>query len=585
MPLYPTLLRGLTLLTCGVWLSACGPPSASVPPASQPPPSAVSGMTPLPVRPLDAEPTVPEGAAPPPRAVTALTTVDPQERARLKVVFLSGTDEGGEGVLSRVFVDQGYSVYDYATVAAFQRQRAPRLSQGETRAAQQVGARLGADIVIRSVAQRHTQEKTYPGLDHLRLTIGAAEVRATAVAVASGRVLADVTAQGRAPNDLTGAKALTKAAEQAATQLIERLDHFLCCDSETYRLVVFNILPDRAQELQGLLRTQVAGVQQLQRKRFVNNTLTLDVALAKEQGVAFQQSLGTQLSAGPFRPLQLLQRDRRTMYWNDRTEVPQASDPVGPYRSGYGKSWAVVIGINQYQHWQPLRYAVNDATAVQRRLTRLGFDEVLIFPRFDREATKKELLRLLGDELYRQTSEEDRVFIFFAGHGETQSLPNQRQFGYIIPVEADPQDLYSSAVPMKSLEEIGERLRAKHIFYVIDACFSGLLLQNTRGLARVLGKQAVSPLTLTTLPVRQVLTAGHAGERVVEVGGHGIFTEIFLQGLEGAANTNGDDYITASELYDFVKRRVEQESGNTQHPQFGQFGAGMGEFVFRRPRN
>jgi len=89
-------------------------------------------------------------------------------------------------------------------------------------------------------------------------------------------------------------------------------------------------------------------------------------------------------------------------------------------------------------------------------------------------------------------------------------------------------------------------------------------------------------LELTTVPVRQVLTAGTAGERVVELKGHGLFTKSLLAGLEGGADLNGDGYITASELYQFVAPRVMEASRNMQNPIFGRLGFGQGEFMFVR---
>jgi hypothetical protein len=39
----------------------------------------------------------------------------------------------------------------------------------------------------------------------------------------------------------------------------------------------------------------------------------------------------------------------------------------------YANSWAVVIGMYQYEKWTPLQYAVNDAKAVRDKLITLGF--------------------------------------------------------------------------------------------------------------------------------------------------------------------------------------------------------------------
>jgi uncharacterized caspase-like protein len=77
-----------------------------------------------------------------------------------------------------------------------------------------------------------------------------------------------------------------------------------------------------------------------------------------------------------------------------------------------------------------------------------------------------------------------------------------------------------------------------------------------------------------------VLTAGSEGEQVVEFDGHGLFTKVLLNGLQGEADLNRDNRITASELYQFINPRVLENSHNTQNPVFGRIGLGRGEFVF-----
>ncbi len=45
----------------------------------------------------------------------------------------------------------------------------------------------------------------------------------------------------------------------------------------------------------------------------------------------------------------------------------------------YEHKIAVVIGINKYNPWPGLEYAVNDAKAVRESLERMGYDKVILF--------------------------------------------------------------------------------------------------------------------------------------------------------------------------------------------------------------
>ena len=90
----------------------------------------------------------------------------------------------------------------------------------------------------------------------------------------------------------------------------------------------------------------------------------------------------------------------------------------------YADSWAVIIGINDYQHERvpKLRYAVNDTLSVEAALLAQGFRRDRITVLTDRQATKARIEEALGDRLRQQAGREDRVLVFFAGHGMTVKL-------------------------------------------------------------------------------------------------------------------------------------------------------------------
>ncbi|HSX81055.1 MAG TPA: caspase family protein, partial [Candidatus Saccharimonadia bacterium] len=68
---------------------------------------------------------------------------------------------------------------------------------------------------------------------------------------------------------------------------------------------------------------------------------------------------------------------------------PSASSLTPTYGRGYGKSWAVVIGINEYQKWPKLKHAVNDAKSMGDVLHKIGFDEIIML--LDGEATQQNI--------------------------------------------------------------------------------------------------------------------------------------------------------------------------------------------------
>ena len=304
----------------------------------------------------------------------------------------------------------------------------------------------------------------------------------------------------------------------------------------------------------------------------------------------------------------------------------------------YQKSWAVVIGINEYADFPSLEYAVNDARAISTRFQRMGFEVISVL---NEEATKKNILHILQDQLPQQVGKEDRLVVFYAGHGAAGQDSEGVEVGFIIPTDAksmvdgrrleiiggriefDEYETFADRANFLSVDEIrniSDVVPAKHVFYILDGCYSGFLdpavyarsrpsraseapgarsSEGARGLvidAPPSSEVPKSPGTatsqsssisdylsvLTSRETVQVLSAGSSGEQVYEKSGHGIFTYYLLRALDGVADLNNDCVVRASELGVFLKQIVPEASGFSQTPLFNRI-SGEGEFIFIPP--
>jgi peptidoglycan/xylan/chitin deacetylase (PgdA/CDA1 family)/uncharacterized caspase-like protein len=251
--------------------------------------------------------------------------------------------------------------------------------------------------------------------------------------------------------------------------------------------------------------------------------------------------------------------------------------------TGYANSWAILVGIDDYKKWPRLQYAVRDAEGVGQVLVqKFGFAPERVITLKNEQATRAGILGAFHDLLERGKNvgglqPNDRVFMFFAGHGATRKLSSGRDLGYIVPYDADPDKLATDAIPMTEIQNIAESLPAKHELFVMDACYSGLGL--TRG-----GANASFLRENGRRLGRQMLTAGGTDQLVSDGGpnGHSVFTWTLLQGLGGKADLNGDGLITATELAAYVAPAVSSVSQQT--PAFGSLpGSEGGDFVFELP--
>ena len=247
----------------------------------------------------------------------------------------------------------------------------------------------------------------------------------------------------------------------------------------------------------------------------------------------------------------------------------------------YDNSWALIIGIDKYQNVQKLNYAVDDAESIKEILEdsfHFPSDNISIL--INEEVTKQNILRSFS-EITKNAKSNDRVLVFFAGHGDTMDLPGGGEKGYLIPVEGDAEELYLTSIPMEELKEIALMSEAKHMLYLIDACYGGIAAVGSRGLEPQKTPDFINKVT--KFQSRQVITAGGRGEKVIEKPewGHSAFTLNLIRGLkDGAADYNADRYITANELGMFLSDKVSTDSGNQQTPQYGRMTSQEGEFIF-----
>lgn len=269
----------------------------------------------------------------------------------------------------------------------------------------------------------------------------------------------------------------------------------------------------------------------------------------------------------------------------DKSSIKSSKDKVidkpSPVKSQlYGNSWALVVGVNKYQYWPQLSYAVNDAKGVAEVLRKqYGFKSENIFELYNEDATREKIAEFLSDTLAdpSRVKPNDRVFIFYAGHGMTRTLPSGRNLGYIIPVNAELNKFSSNSISMTHLQDFSDMIPAKHVYFVMDSCYSGIALTRGGGLSG--GSKYLNEIS--SRRARQILTAGGADQEVADGGpqGHSIFTWSLLQGLRGDADLDKNRIITASELGAFIAPKVSEISQQT--PVFGNLvGSEGGDFLF-----
>lgn len=194
---------------------------------------------------------------------------------------------------------------------------------------------------------------------------------------------------------------------------------------------------------------------------------------------------------------------------------------------------ALVIGIDNYPY-DPLEGCVNDAVCVASLLKKNGdespnFDVRLITNPSDRQDITT--TRRLIDELFETHS--DVALFYYAGHGLLKSTG-----GYIITSDFKT---HNEEIPMSEILGLAINSRARSKIIILDCCHAGSFAESN------LGNSSISNLCdeLT------VITASRDIESADEIGGHGVFTSLLIDALQGgAADIRG--HITAGSIYAYI---------------------------------
>lgn len=222
-------------------------------------------------------------------------------------------------------------------------------------------------------------------------------------------------------------------------------------------------------------------------------------------------------------------------------------------RSDFNKSYAIVIGVSQFDSFQNLGTTNDPVRMKNYLLNEAGFDYVRLIT--GKQVNLNKIRSIMVDEMPRLLNPDDRLLFYWSGHGATDSV-NGKQFGYL-PVTNSSKSSFSSMLGMNDLSSWDSRLRAKQTLYLLDACFSGLAGYQVKSDGREQTLQQIAR------PSRQILTAGLANEETIVINrlGGSVFTTALLDGMRGEADTESgafqkDGIVSARELELYVKRRV-----------------------------
>lgn len=226
-----------------------------------------------------------------------------------------------------------------------------------------------------------------------------------------------------------------------------------------------------------------------------------------------------------------------------------------------GKDYLLVMGIDKYKSWPVLSNPAADARAFEKvMIDNYGYKNENVIELFNENATRKNIyiqLKKLVDNL----TPNDRLLVYYAGHG---FYDEKLELGYWIPVNAESEE-YDEFLNNLDIARYVQKMKAKNIFVIADACYSGSLV---RDMQKENSKDYRSRIILCAGKLQPV-SDGKPGE-------HSPFATQVLQFFKTSTNKQ----VLASDLIQFVKLALKKA------PPVGgaldEVGDENGDFIFER---
>ncbi|RXK60034.1 caspase family protein [Lacibacter luteus] len=195
---------------------------------------------------------------------------------------------------------------------------------------------------------------------------------------------------------------------------------------------------------------------------------------------------------------------------------------------------ALVVGINNYPT-SPLRACINDASAFGNTIETHGDGDPNFAVMLRTDVPTKGQLSELVDKLFN--CDDEVALFYFSGHGFENDLGT-----YLVTPDASKNDV---GLSMTDLLVMANKSKAKNRVIILDCCHSG-----AAGTSPITGGSITSINTGVT-----ILTASKSDEAAIEVNGHGVFTNLLLDALQGgAADIRGE--ITPGSIYAYIDQAL-----------------------------
>ncbi len=242
-------------------------------------------------------------------------------------------------------------------------------------------------------------------------------------------------------------------------------------------------------------------------------------------------------------------------------------DPLAKKVKSNPNALALIVGVADYEKTNAdAIYADKDAQQFyDYARMKLGIPAKNIKELVNNKADLGEIALAVQDWIARSTKQgKTDVYIYFAGHGLASDDGKDM---YLLPYDGRPRLLNKTALLRDELFADIKKANPRSVTVFLDTCYSG----TTRGTDMLIASRPIVIRALEqSIPNNFTVFSAAAGDQTskpLEEAKHGMFSYFLMKGMEGDADANNDNKITALELHAYVEQNVVQQSSGSQTPE------------------
>ncbi len=230
-------------------------------------------------------------------------------------------------------------------------------------------------------------------------------------------------------------------------------------------------------------------------------------------------------------------------------------------------NYAVLIGNSEFPNepsLKPLSCPPQDVEGLKAVLTaenrgQFLADNISVLVNAESKQVAREINRVL-----KAAGKDDLVLLYYSGHG----LPNNRNNLFLSAHDTESELLESTAVSFNQIYELINTFYCKKIIIILDCCYSGAAGAVFKGdipsQLQTINDKVTGTFLITATSNDQVAIDKTADSRF------SLFTKHLIDGLEtGAADTDGNGWISIDELFRYVSKKVTEDNPNQIPKRFG----------------